>query len=261
MSSIQFVGGEKGGVGKSVLARLLAQYHIDRDLPFRAFDSDRSHGAMLRFYGDYSAPVTMDIFDNADRIMEAALEQPPRNVIVDLAAQTALPLFQWIDDNDLLSLAADEGIGVVFWHVLDDGADSIKLLRDLLKRLDGREQLVVVRNFGRGNQFAAFDDSVEHTDAVQAGVHIIDLPALHQATMRKVDHLGASFWAAANNRDSLSVMDRQRVKVWLRRVYASLDQIADALLLTHPAADTPAPDHSAEDNRTTSETTAFEPAL
>ena len=125
-----------------------------------------------------------------------------------MAAQTALAAFSsWIDDNDLLSLAADEGIGVVFWHVLDDGADSIKLLRDLLKRLDGREQLVVVRNFGRGNQFAAFDDSVEHTDAVQAGVHIIDLPALHQATMRKVDHLGASFWAAANNRDSLSVMD------------------------------------------------------
>ena len=46
MSKIHFVGGEKGGVGKSVLARLLAQYHIDRGLPFSAFDSDRSHGAL-----------------------------------------------------------------------------------------------------------------------------------------------------------------------------------------------------------------------
>ena len=29
MSRIHFVGGEKGGVGKSVVARLLAQYYID----------------------------------------------------------------------------------------------------------------------------------------------------------------------------------------------------------------------------------------
>ena len=34
MSTIHFVGGEKGGVGKSVVAHLLAQLFIDRELPF-----------------------------------------------------------------------------------------------------------------------------------------------------------------------------------------------------------------------------------
>ena len=36
MSTVHFVGGEKGGVGKSVVARLLAQLFIDRALPFVA---------------------------------------------------------------------------------------------------------------------------------------------------------------------------------------------------------------------------------
>lgn len=236
MSNIHFVGGEKGGVGKSVFARLLAQYHIDRELPFCAFDTDRSHGALLRFYGDYTVPVSLDAFESADLVVETALEQP-RDVIVDLAAQTTTPLFRWIDDNDLISLAADEGIGLVFWQMMDDGADSIALLRGMLERRDGREHLVAVRNFGRGGDFNRFDSSPELADAEQAGVLLMDLPALHQATMRKVDHQAASFWAAANNREEMGLMERQRVKVWLRKAYASLDQMADRLFIVRGSED------------------------
>jgi hypothetical protein len=235
MSTIHFVGGEKGGVGKSVLARLLAQYHIDGARPFEAFDSDRSHGALLRFYRDYTQPVALDSFDSADRIMESAVGAP-RDVIVDLAAQSASALFRWIDDNDLLDLAADEGVHVAFWHVLDDGADGIDLLSGLLDLRAGRGHCVVVRNRGRGSDFAHFDASPARDEAERAGASIIDLAALHAPTMNKVDHLAASFWAAANNREVLGLMDRQRVKVWLRRAYQSFDALPDELFVSPDAA-------------------------
>ena len=41
MSSLNFIGGEKGGVGKSVTSRLLAQYFIDHSRPFVGYDTDR----------------------------------------------------------------------------------------------------------------------------------------------------------------------------------------------------------------------------
>ena len=44
MAHIHFIGGEKGGVGKSLVARVLAQCLIDRNLPFLGFDTGRSHG-------------------------------------------------------------------------------------------------------------------------------------------------------------------------------------------------------------------------
>ncbi|CUB04628.1 nucleotide-binding protein [Marinomonas fungiae] len=50
MGKVHFVGGEKGGVGKSMTARLLAQYYIDKELPFLGFDCDASHGTFSRFY-------------------------------------------------------------------------------------------------------------------------------------------------------------------------------------------------------------------
>ncbi len=41
MSHIHFIGGEKGGVGKSLVSRILAQYLIDNDRPFLGFDTDK----------------------------------------------------------------------------------------------------------------------------------------------------------------------------------------------------------------------------
>ncbi|WP_295442787.1 mobilization protein [uncultured Thiodictyon sp.] len=237
MSKIHFVGGEKGGVGKSVLARLLAQYHIDHQLPFAAFDTDRSHGALLRFYADYSRLIVLDEFESADQLMEAALEAD-QDILVDLAAQTSLPLHRWIEQNDLLQLATEESIPVVFWHVMDDGADGIALLAALCDRYEGNAAYVAVKNYGRGRDFSAFDSSPISARAQGLGARTLDLPELHAATMRKIDHQGASLWAGANNKDSgLGLMDRQRVKVWLRRVYQQFAALGPDLFTRHPRAD------------------------
>ena len=227
MSKIHFIGGEKGGIGKSVLARLLAQYHIDNGLPFRAFDSDQSHGALLRFYRDYSQPIVLDDFESADRLMESAIASS-RDILVDLAAQTSLPLHRWIEQNDLLALANDVPVKVVFWHVLDDGADGIVLLDTLFERYGGNAEFVVVKNYGRGKDFSAYEASPVCTRAEQLGAREIEIPGLHPATMRKIDHGSASLWAAAHSSASgLGLMDRQRVKVWTSRVYKQFDQLAD----------------------------------
>src|SRR5450830_529869 len=135
MSSLNFIGGEKGGVGKSVVSRLLAQYFIDHQKPFVGFDTDRSHTSFTRFYADYSSPVLVDSFEGLDQVVavfdQATEEELPR-VIVDMAAQTAAPLARWIKDSDLLGVMSEMGIAVNFWHVADAGQDSVDLLTRLL---------------------------------------------------------------------------------------------------------------------------------
>jgi cellulose biosynthesis protein BcsQ len=68
MSKLHFIGGEKGGVGKSLVARILAQYLIDHETPFLGFDTDQSHGALLRFYRDYASPVAIDRYPIFNKI-------------------------------------------------------------------------------------------------------------------------------------------------------------------------------------------------
>src|SRR5579862_8231768 len=121
MTSIHLIGGEKGGVGKSVVARLLAQYFIDHSQPFIGFDSDRSHGALLRFYSGYASPVVIDRYESLDAIVEAATENPERRVLVDLAAQTQRSMTSWMDESQLLKVAPELGLNIRYWHVMDNG--------------------------------------------------------------------------------------------------------------------------------------------
>ena len=232
MSSLNFIGGEKGGVGKSVAARALAQYFIDREQPFTGFDTDRSHTSFARFYADYAAPVVVDTYEGLDRIFNALeagdADAPVPSVIVDLAAQTAAPLARWVQDSDLLALLAEMGVTVNFWHVADVGHDSVDLLGRLLTTYGAGPGYVVVKNHGRGSDFSQLERSPALAKAHALGAYCIDLPMLHEASMRKIDRQNASFWAAINDRNSphcLGMLERQRVKTWQRNTYASFDTL------------------------------------
>lgn len=231
MSSLNFIGGEKGGVGKSVVARLLAQYFIDHDKAFIGFDTDRSHTSFTRFYADYASPVLVDSFEGLDRLVSVFETSPegefPR-VVVDLAAQTAAPLARWIKDSDLLALLADMGITVNFWHVADAGKDSVDLLGRLLETYGAGPNYVVVKNLGRGTDFSQLNNSAAMGKALDLGAKVITLGQLHEASMRKIDRQNTSFWGAVHNRseiDALGLLERQRVKLWLKRSYEALDSL------------------------------------
>ncbi|MCE2681004.1 MAG: mobilization protein [Burkholderiales bacterium] len=230
MSSLNFIGGEKGGVGKSVAARVLAQYFIDKGQAFTGFDTDRSHTSFTRFYADFAAPVVVDSYEGLDLIASAFENEsgsaPQHSVIVDLAAQTAAPLARWIKDSDLLSLLGEMGITVNFWHLADAGKDSVDLLDRLVDCYCSGPNYIVVRNLGRGSNFVQLDKSAALTKAMNLGGQVISMPQLHEASMCKIDRQNASFWAAINNRegpDALGMLERQRVKTWLKANYANFD--------------------------------------
>ena len=220
MANIHFIGGEKGGVGKSLVSRLLAQYLIDRELPFMGFDTDRSHGALLRFYSGYASPVLVDRYEALDSIIEAAIEQPNRRLLVDLAAQTHDPLVKWMDESGVLEMAGESGFSITYWHVMDSGRDSVDLLKKLLDRFGARLGYVLVRNQMRGDDFSLLERSGEQDRAEALGARTVSIKHLSDAIIQKIDASSSSFWAAQHDteksRTGLGLMDRQRLKMWLR---------------------------------------------
>mgnify|MGYP000270058213 CR=1 FL=1 len=110
MSHIHLVGGEKGGVGKSTVARLLAQEFIDREHSFVALDGDQSHGDLLRFYADYTTPLNLRDNASADAILLSAIDTD-RAVLVDLPAQSVHLHAQIVvhrDPSDTLASLAEQ---------------------------------------------------------------------------------------------------------------------------------------------------------
>ncbi|HEX4376533.1 MAG TPA: hypothetical protein VHZ99_05240 [Steroidobacteraceae bacterium] len=226
MTKIHLIGGEKGGVGKSVVARLLAQYFIDRSIPFLGFDSDRSHGALLRFYAGYASPILIDRYEALDAIVEAATENQERRILVDLAAQTQDPLTQWMDESQLLEVAPELGLQIRYWHVMDSGRDSVDLLKRLFDRYEARLSYVVVQNQMRGDSFDLFNRSGLLERAQAFGAPIIAIRRLQETTMTKIDANSSSFWAATQSEEQggvrLGLLERQRVRTWLKNAYEAI---------------------------------------
>jgi hypothetical protein len=226
MTQIHLIGGEKGGVGKSLVARLLAQYFIDNSMPFIGFDSDRTHGALLRFYGSYASPILIDSYESLDAIVEAASDDPERRILVDLAAQTNQGLTQWMEDSQLLEVAAEIGLNIRYWHVMDTGRDSVDLLKRLLDRHGTRLSYTLVLNEVRGNDFRILDASGEKERALGMGASIVHLKRLHEISMIKIDAGSMSFWAVANKNEGdtsgLRLLERHRVKLWLKNAFEEI---------------------------------------
>ncbi len=229
MANIHLVGGEKGGVGKSMVARVLAQYMIDKDIPFVGFDTDRSHGSLMRFYEDFASPMLIDSFESLDTMVDLAAEHPDERILVDLAAQTHAPLVKWMDESGVLEALADLGLSVTYWHVMDSGKDSVALLKRLFDRFGTRVNYVIVLNQLRGESFDLFDKSPEKAQAAALNAKIIPLKRLNQEVIGKIDAENSSFWAAqqksADNGAGLGILQRQRVKVWLNHAYEQIQGV------------------------------------
>ena len=229
MSTIHLIGGEKGGVGKSVVARLLAQYMIDHEIPFIGFDTDRSHGSLLRFYADYASPTIIDNYQSLDAIMETASAQPEQRILVDLAAQTHYPLGMWIEESGVLELAEEQGISITYWNVMDSGKDCVDLLNKLLDQYGSSLNYVLVQNQLRDDKFNVLEFSDVKERALAFDARVITIKRLHAPVMTKIDSNSYSFWAAKNkdaeSLNALGLLERQRVKIWLNHAYSEIESL------------------------------------
>jgi hypothetical protein len=114
--------------------------------------------------------------------------------------------------------------------VMDNGFDSVELLRKLLDEFGQKIKLVLVLNQVGGERFELLEASGQRARAELWGASSMSLQRLAGATVHKIDANSRSFWAALNNgsgtEGTLGLLEQQRLWVWVKRVYEELDRIA-----------------------------------
>ena len=228
MADIHLFGGEKGGVGKSFVCRTAIAYHLDRDIDFVPFDSDRSNADVLRIYGK-PAGCRQAIFSEAERyddaangIFNAALEG--HRVLVNLPAQAMPALTQWINDNELFELADETEVAFVSWFVSDCGLDSLKLFGEMLETFGDRVQHVFVANYGMTERWERLKDNKDLMDQMrEAGVKLVKFPKFVGRAVRDIIDEQSLTFEAAKASDELDPIGRQGVKSFLRKSFEQFD--------------------------------------
>ena len=99
---------------------------------------------------------------------------------------------KWMDESQLLEVAAEIGLQIRYWHVMDSGKDCVDLLKLLLDRYEQRLSYVIVQNQLRGDQFDILKASGSLERAQALGARVVVIKRLQEAAMTKIDGTSSS---------------------------------------------------------------------
>lgn len=232
MADLHFFGGEKGGVGKSFVCRAAIEYHLQKKIKaISVFETDRSNDDVRRIYGG-ELPVKLAIFSESEKFEDAANAvynmATSTRVLCNLPAQVFPAMKQWFEVNQLAELAKDDEVKFYLWFVTDGGYDSLKLLEKSLSFFGNDVHHILVKNWGRTDDFEALEEDKSLQDLLaKYGSHTIDFPKCHGSKARnKIDKESLTFGQAADRTTgAFDSINRSRINRFLQGAFSEFERV------------------------------------
>lgn len=227
-----FVYGDKGGVGKSAFARLLLDIYRFLSIPCKAIDSDTSNADLYRCYkrirsGMQTLPddepdaverVDFTVRGEADYLIDS-LGDYNELILVDLPARSRDAFTTFIQELDLLNVAAESGYRVTIVHVLGKTRSSVSALKEVVELCGDGADYVVVKNllFGEPHTFTRYDASQTRKKVLeQLGGIELNMQEMFWTSWDVIEDNDLPFrWAVDAERTILQRSQRTRAYRWL----------------------------------------------
>ena len=227
MKHLDLIINGKGGVGKSFFAVNFVQYLKDRGMAHVAIDSDNENSTLKRFHPDAQF-LDLDNRRELDGVFNA-LEKANLVVVDCRAASTNLFLdfFAEVELGTVLS-AVNASLTLIMPvnHELDS-VDQVQRLADQLGKTCG---YVVIRNAAHSDSFALFEVSEVRGQLKNGlGGKEIAVARLQDWLVEGLNKENVTITAALKH-PAFSLLDRQRLQTWQRKLYAEIESAADLLL-------------------------------
>jgi hypothetical protein len=185
MKQVHFTLQGKGGVGKTFVSSLIAQYLRSKGEPVVVIDTDPVNATLSGYAAfDTQRLELMEggslIERNFDSLIEQVVEEDS-NFVIDNGAATFLPLSFYIAENDAINLIADSGKQVVIHTVITGGQairDTLAGFASLVEQMPEQARIVVWLNefFGdivaEGKAFEEMKVYLNNKDRVHGIVRI-----------------------------------------------------------------------------------------
>lgn len=185
MKQVHFTLQGKGGVGKSFVSSLIAQYLRASGNPVTVVDTDPVN-ATLAGYKAFNAE-RLELMEggslierNFDKLIEQVIEVDT-NFVIDNGAASFIPLSYYIAENDAINLIGENGKQVIIHTVITGGQairDTLAGFASLVEQMPGNAEIIVWLNefFGdieaEGKTFEEMKVYQQNKDRVRGIVRI-----------------------------------------------------------------------------------------
>lgn len=228
----------KGGVGKSLIASLLAQYFSGKKLNLYCADTDPVNDTFARY--KTLNVETIQIVDAANKIDTRAFDALVEHLtshegpaVIDNGASTFVPLTSYLIDSNIMEIFADANRDVVLHAVLTGGQalqDTLVGLKALLGTQKAPVVVLVNEYFGKvvakdGSDFANSELYKRYKDRI---LGVVTIPQRSADTYGKDMELLVSntlTFEQAKTSDIFTFMPRSRLARVQKDIYDQIDAL------------------------------------
>ena len=229
--AVILVGADKGGVGKTTVARTLLDYFSAHNTPTRAFDTESPRGTLKRFHPAVTEVVDVTEVPDQMKIFDTLGNDEAKVTVIDVRAGLLSPTLQALNDIGFIESAKKGQITFAVFHILGPSIASLQEIAETAKFV-GDASYFLVKNHINDTQFFEWDPATYNSYFKQIkGVEEITVPKLNEMACEQVEVAGVpyvSFVAnktakgeAANN----SFVLRGYVRHWLGNVWGEYDRV------------------------------------
>lgn len=223
MKRIFFIHGDKGGVGKTEVAKRMAAVMLQNGQPVTLVDGDDKNAglhAAFKHSGLDVQRIKVMTPTGRDALFDVIAESPG-DVLIDLPARGSdvtarLNQDGASEDGFSLELLMDEieaELTIVF--VIDQTRSPLVALKDELAALPDATRWIIVRNWREDRHFTLFDTTQVKSDLEAGGAAIIDMVRLDPRVSDSLENAGLNLITAQTS-DKLSMLQKMRVKAAVR---------------------------------------------
>jgi hypothetical protein len=228
--TVILVGADKGGVGKTTLARTLLDYLSRKNVMARCYDTEWPRGTLKRFY-----PATTEVIDMSNvahqmKLLDTLETASLKVSVVDLKAGNLSMVLDIFDRIGVLEAAKSGKFTLGLFHVVGPAIASLEEIGEIAKYIQGTDY-VIAKNFINETNFLEWDEKSHKKYFSNPGAAEIVLPKLNEMAYEQVDLAGVTFRDFIDNKaangepGNFSFVLRGYVRKWMSEIDAQLEKL------------------------------------
>src|SRR6266571_4612954 len=229
--AVIIVGADKGGVGKTTVARTLLDYFTAHQIATRAFDTEAPKGTLKRFHPDLTDVVDVSHVPDQMKMFDTLNSAEAAVTLIDVRAGLLSPTLKALRDIGFIEAAKKGQITFAVFHILGPSIASLDEIAETAAYL-GDAKYFMVKNFINNTHFFQWDEATHSAyfkqikDAIE-----ITIPKLNEMATEQVELASVPYITFIANKKqsgepaSYSFVLRGYVRHWLGNVWAEYDRI------------------------------------
>jgi len=239
---VLMIGADKGGVGKTTIARTVLDYLDANGVPARAFDSEYPRGTLARFHPKATAIVDITAAADQMKMLDTLAETEAKVTVVDIRAGLLSRTLKAFTDVGFFDLVRAGEFDFGLFHVVGPSVSSLEEIGEVAPYAEGRNYFVV-KNFINETSFFDWNPQI-YRGYLKGGREAVEvtIPKLNEMACEQVELESIPFSSFIANRTGdggtavYSLVLRGYVRTWMRHITREYDRVGLIQRLTEKAA-------------------------